>query len=123
MAYKTPKFAATGKYQTYWWSFRHCDRRREISFVHSAALVDPDGNIVCRANIGYCNRTWERYSGDSVRASLAEKIERKCTFNSPAEFAEVKPLIEQLKISQPVSSVSCDPGTRVGFSLSMCCPM
>ena len=37
--------------------------------------------------------------------------------------AEVKPLVEQLKVSQPVPSVSCDPGTRIGYTLSMCCPM
>ena len=121
-AYKTPNFEPTGKWHTEWWSFRHCDRRREISFVHSAALVDPRGNIVARANIGYCNRTWEAYSGDSVRRRLSDVIERKCSF-SPEEYAEVKPLIDQLKVSQPVSAVSCDAGTRIGYSLSMCCPM
>ena len=121
MAYKTPKFTATGKFHTEWWSFRHCDPRREISFVHSAALVDPNGNIVARANIGYCNRTWECYSGDSVRSKLADLLVRK--YPTVAAMAEVKPLVEQLKVSQPVPSVSCDPGTRIGYSLSMCCPM
>ena len=123
MAYKTPKFTATGKWHTEWWSFRHCDTRREISFIHSAALIDPNGEIAARANIGYCNRTWECYSGDSVRSKLADVIERKCTFETEAEFAEVKPLIEQLRISQRVPAVSCDSGTSVGFSLSMFCPM
>ena len=121
MAYKTPKFTATGKFHTEWWSFRHCDRRREISFVHSAALVDPQGNIVARANIGYCNRTWEAHSGDCVRARLADLLARK--YPTVATMAEVKPLVEQLKVSQSVPSVSCDAGTRVGYSLSMFCPM
>lgn len=121
MAYKTPKFAPTGKYQTYWWSFRHSDLRREVSFVHSAALVGPDGNIVCRANIGYCNRTWECYSGDSVRRSLGDKLEHKMPYL--AKEPEVAALIAELKKSQPVNAVSCDSGTLIGFSLSMCCPM
>lgn len=121
MAYKTPNFEPTGKWHTEWWSFRHCDSRREISFVHSAALVDPCGNIVARANIGYCNRTWEEHSGDSVRARLADVIARK--YPTVAAMTEVKPLVEQLKVSQSVPSVSCDPGTRIGYSLSMHCPM
>lgn len=121
MAYKTPNFEPTGKWHTEWWSFRHCDRRREISFVHSAALIDPRGNIVVRANIGYGNRTWECHSGDSVRDRLADVIERK--YPTVAAMAEVKPLVEQLKISQPVDAVSCDAGTRIGYSLSMHCPM
>ena len=121
MAYKTPKFAPTGKWHTEWWSFRHCDSRREISFVHSAALVDPDGYIVARANIGYCNRTWECYSGDSVRSKLADVIAKK--HPTIGAMTAVKPLVEQLRISQPVPSVSCDPGTSIGFSLSMCCPI
>lgn len=121
MAYKTPKFTATGKFHTEWWSFRHCDRRREISFIHSAALVDPQGNIVARANIGYCNRTWERYSGDSVRSKLADLLVSK--YPTVASMAEVKPLIDELNVSKSVEAVSCDPGTRIGYSLSMCCPM
>jgi len=121
MAYKTPNFAPTGKWHTEWWSFRHTDTRREISFVHSAALVDPEGNIVVRANIGYCNRTWERHSGDSVRSKLAEVIATK--HPTIGAIAEVKPLVEQLRISQPVPSVSCDAGTMVGYTPSMCCPM
>ena len=121
MAYKTPKFTATGKFHTEWWSFRHCDRRREISFVHSAALVDPQGNIVARANIGYCNRTWEAHPGDCVRSKLADLLVRK--HPTVAAMAEVKPLVEQLKVSQPVPSVSCDAGTRIGYSLSMHFPM
>ena len=121
-AYKTHKFEPTGKWHTEWWAFRHCDRRREISFVHSAVLVDPRGNIVARANIGYTNRTWEAHSGDTVRARLADVIKRKCSF-TPEEFAEVKPLIDQLKVSQSVDAVSCDAGTRIGYTISMCCPM
>lgn len=122
MGYKTPKFERTGKWHTEWWSFRHSDPRREVSFVHSAALVDPWGNIHTRANVSYCNRTWEAHSGDTVRHRLAELIEKK----NPtliAENAEVKALVEQLKIEQDVPAVSCDAGTRIGYSLSMCCPM
>lgn len=121
MAYKTPRFAPTGKWHTEWWSFRHSDPRREVSFIHSAALVDPYGRIAVRANVGYCNRTWECYSGDTARARLAEVIKRK--HPTIAAMAEVKPLVEQLEISQPVSAVSCDAGTSIGYSLSMCCPM
>ena len=119
--YKTPNFEPNGKWHTEWRAFRHCDRRRENSFVHSAALIDPQGNIVARANIGYCNRTWECRSGDCVRSKLADLLVRK--YPTVAAMAEDKPLVEQLKVSQPVPSVSCDAGTRVGYSLSMCCPM
>ena len=121
MAYKTPKFEPTGKWHTEWWSFRHLDRRREISFVHSAALIDPYGHIFARANVGYCNRTWESHSGDTVRARLADLITSK--YPNVMDNTGVKELVEQLKVGQNVEAVSCDAGTRIGYSLSMCCPM
>jgi hypothetical protein len=52
---------------------------------------------------------------------LADLLVRK--HPTVAAMAEVKPLIDQLKVSQSVPSVSCDAGTRIGYSLSMCCPM
>ena len=112
MVYKTPKFEPTGKFHTEWWCFRYNDARREISFIHSAALIDPQGNIVARANIGYANRTWETHSGDTVRSKLADMLVRK--YPTVAAMAEVKPLIDELKVSKSVDAVSCDPGTRIG---------
>ena len=122
MAYKTPKFAPTGKYQTYWWSFRHLDARREISFIHSAALVDPDGHIVERENVGYCNRTWESYHGQTARNRLAGRIEKRCA-NLLKGNKQVQALVAELRRGHDVAPVSCDGGTLVGFSLSMHFPI
>lgn len=122
MAYKTPKFAPTGKYETYWWSFRHLDPRREISFIHSAALVDPDGHIVERVNACYCNRTWESYSGQTARTKLARRIEEKCSFLLKGNKG-VQALVKELRREHDVPAVSCDRGTLVGFSASMHFPI
>lgn len=121
MGYKVPKFAKSNEIHAEWWSFRHCDPRREISFIHSAALVDTDGNVIVKANVGYCNRTWECHSGDTVRSRLAEliKTKHKHLLNDP----KVAKIVAELEKSQEWDSYSSDYGTRIGYSLSMCCPM
>lgn len=93
---KNPKFQPTGQYHTEWWSYRIDNPTSETMFVHSAVLVDPQGNVVARANVGYCNRTWECYPGDSVRSKLADKID-----SMPSLAKRVEPLVMDLRRSYP----------------------
>ena len=118
---KTPKFEPSEHYHTAWWSFRY--RRGETSFIHSAALIAPSGEIVARYNAHYCNRTWECHEGDSARHALADDLEHKAKYAELLKNPEVQKLITELKVSKSVSPVSCESGTLIGYSLSMWCPI
>lgn len=123
MGYYVPKFNATGEWRTEWWSFRHLDRIREISFCHSAALVSPEGKVVLKATVGYCNRTWESRRGLTARRKLASLL-RSDKHRWLMEEAGVSGLVDGLEDgSRDVEAYSSASGTQVGFSLSMCCPM